>query len=358
MEEFDVFLYCEPFPFQHPIYTQVIYAFLFSTTIFLALVGNFTVIWIVLRHRQMRTVTNCYLLNLAVADATISIFNTGFTWSYNFYYIWRLGWLYCRFNNMMGITPICASVFTMIVMSIDRYSAIVHPMRRRPGKRATVAVICLVWVFAVICGIPAFLTSKLELNYFYDGKTLFADTLCLSDDYPDGTSETSTLASLYNTFLITIQYVLPLFILSCAYYRVGMVLRKDKAVGDTIHAKSIAAKKKAAFMLALVVLIFMIVWLPYNAYFLLSSYLPLPENRKTGLYIYINIYWLGMSSTVFNPVIYYFMNKRFRVGFRHVFRWMPCIHENRAEYLSVFSCQKRPSYLPGRSFRMDLSSIA
>ncbi|KAK6015625.1 hypothetical protein OSTOST_18947, partial [Ostertagia ostertagi] len=75
---------------------------------------------------------------------------------------------------MMGITPICASVFTMIVMSIDRYSAIVHPMRRRPGKHATVA---------------------LELNYFYDGETLFADTLCLTDNYPDGTYETSTLAS-------------------------------------------------------------------------------------------------------------------------------------------------------------------
>ncbi|KAK6041597.1 hypothetical protein COOONC_20898 [Cooperia oncophora] len=79
----------------------------------------------------------------------------------------RLGLFYCRFNNMMGITPICASVFTMIVMSIDRYWAIVHPMRRRPGKSATVVVICLVWIFAFICGIPAFLTSKASARYLY-----------------------------------------------------------------------------------------------------------------------------------------------------------------------------------------------
>ncbi|ETN83764.1 hypothetical protein NECAME_17344, partial [Necator americanus] len=71
-----------------------------------------------------------------------------------------LGLFYCRFNNMMGITPICASVFTMIVMSIDRYWAIVHPMRRRPGKHATVAVIFWIWLLAIICGIPAFLASK------------------------------------------------------------------------------------------------------------------------------------------------------------------------------------------------------
>ncbi|EPB76369.1 hypothetical protein ANCCEY_04530 [Ancylostoma ceylanicum] len=67
---------------------------------------------------------------------------------------------------MMGITPICASVFTMIVMSIDRYWAIVHPMRRRPGKHATVAVICLIWILAIICGIPAFLASKVRLCGF------------------------------------------------------------------------------------------------------------------------------------------------------------------------------------------------
>ncbi|KAK6015624.1 hypothetical protein OSTOST_18948, partial [Ostertagia ostertagi] len=75
-------------------------------------------------------------------------------------------------------------------------------------------------------------------------RRLFADTLCLTDNSPDGTYETSTLASLYNTALIAVQYLLPLLVLSCAYYRVGVVLRKDKSVGDSIHAKSVAAKKK------------------------------------------------------------------------------------------------------------------
>ncbi|RCN28380.1 hypothetical protein ANCCAN_25875, partial [Ancylostoma caninum] len=39
----------------------------------------------------------------------------------------------------------------------------------------------------------------------------------------------------------SVQYLLPLMILSCAYYRVGVVLRKNQAVGDSRHAKSIAA---------------------------------------------------------------------------------------------------------------------
>ncbi|KIH68071.1 hypothetical protein ANCDUO_01596 [Ancylostoma duodenale] len=91
--------------------------------------------------------------------------------------------------------------------------------------------------------------ARLELNYFYDGETLFADTLCLSDNYPDGTAQNSTIGALYNNGLIAVQYLLPLMILSCAYYRVGVVLRKNQAVGDSRHAKSIAAKRRQFFAL-------------------------------------------------------------------------------------------------------------
>lgn len=65
-------------------------------------------------------------------------------------------------------------------------------------------------------------------------------------------------------------------------------------------------------MLSLVVLIFMFLWLPYQLYFaVLYTYVGALFDRKMSLYIYLNIYWLGMSSTIFNPIIYYFMNERY-----------------------------------------------
>ncbi|EGT38629.1 hypothetical protein CAEBREN_24504 [Caenorhabditis brenneri] len=316
-----VYFIFEPTPFVHPIYSQIFYGILFTLTIFLALMGNFTVMWIILYHRQMRSVTNYYLFNLAVADASISVFNTGFSWSYNYYYVWKFGSFYCRINNLMGITPICASVFTMIVMSIERYYAIMHPLKKRPGRRSTVSIIIMIWLLAFLFGVPAFLASKVDVYYFYDGITF------------------------YNNGLITVQYILPLCILSAAYYRVGVELRKDKTVGDVRHAKSVAAKKKASIMLAVVVFIFMIVWFPYNAYYLTLHLVEPIGNKMLSLYIYINIYWLGMSSTVFNPVIYYFMNKRFRVGFHHAFRWLPFVRSDKDEYHTILS-QTRPSLMP------------
>jgi hypothetical protein len=95
----------------------------------------------------------------------------------------------------MAITPICASVFTMMIMSIDRYVAVVYPLKRRPGRSATVTIIVIIWILAFICGLPAFLGTKIEIHYFVNVETkqILEDHLCLADNFPDGNSKTSTL---------------------------------------------------------------------------------------------------------------------------------------------------------------------
>uniref|UniRef100_A0A914USV3 G-protein coupled receptors family 1 profile domain-containing protein n=1 Tax=Plectus sambesii TaxID=2011161 RepID=A0A914USV3_9BILA len=57
------------------------------------------------------------------------------------------------------------------------------------------------------------------------------------------------------------------------------------------------------------------------------------------------MYWLAMSSTVFNPFIYCWLNARFRTGFKYVFRWLPCVHMTKYEYLhsQLFDCPQRGS---------------
>uniref|UniRef100_A0A914QFA8 G-protein coupled receptors family 1 profile domain-containing protein n=1 Tax=Panagrolaimus davidi TaxID=227884 RepID=A0A914QFA8_9BILA len=145
------------------------------------------------------------------------------------------------------------------------------------------------------------------------------------------------------------QYLLPLIILSFTYGRVAFVLRQNNVIGDTRHTENIRAKRKAANMLALVVFTFIFLWLPYNLYFLfLSNYLQKLLDMKAVLYLYINIYCLGMSSCLLNPIIYYFMNERFRLGFRYAFRWLPWVKVKKEEYESVFSSASRASHLASR----------
>lgn len=106
---------------QHSWWVQFIYIFMFSTIILLSVCGNLTVIWIVVWHRRMRaSITNYFLLNLAVADASISVFNVCFSFTFNLYYDWFFGNAYCTFNNFMSVAPTSASVFTLMTMSLDR----------------------------------------------------------------------------------------------------------------------------------------------------------------------------------------------------------------------------------------------
>ena len=82
--------------------------------------GNFIVIWIVLGQKRMRTVTNYFLVNLAVADALITVLNTMFNFIFMLYSDWPFGRLYCKFTLFISPCTMSASVFTFVAIAIDR----------------------------------------------------------------------------------------------------------------------------------------------------------------------------------------------------------------------------------------------
>ena len=55
-------------------WVQTTFIVLYSLVIFLSLVGNIMVIWTLWKHKHMRTVTNYYILNLAVSDLLVATF--------------------------------------------------------------------------------------------------------------------------------------------------------------------------------------------------------------------------------------------------------------------------------------------
>lgn len=51
-------------------------------------------------------------------------------------------------------------------------------------------------------------------------------------------------------------------------------------------------------------------WLPQNVYFILTSYFPQVTNSDYIQEVYLGIYWLAMSNSMYNPIIYCWMNSR------------------------------------------------
>lgn len=72
-------------------------------------------------HREMRTTTNYYLLNLSVADLLMSALNCAFNFIYMLFSDWPFGSVYCTVNNFMGNVTVATSVFTLVAISFNRY---------------------------------------------------------------------------------------------------------------------------------------------------------------------------------------------------------------------------------------------
>lgn len=71
-------------------------------------------------HREMRTITNYFLLNLSIADLMMSSLNCMFNFIYMLNSDWPFGRFYCSLNNFMGNVTVATSVFTLVAISFDR----------------------------------------------------------------------------------------------------------------------------------------------------------------------------------------------------------------------------------------------
>lgn len=107
-------------PYEQSWYVQAAYYTGFFALIIAAVGGNAIVTWIVLAHRRMRTVTNYFLVNLAVADLLISLLNTPLNFVYMLSSSWPFGAVLCRLSTLTAPLTISASVFTLMAIAIDR----------------------------------------------------------------------------------------------------------------------------------------------------------------------------------------------------------------------------------------------
>ena len=78
-------------------------------------------------------------------------------------------------------------------------------------------------------------------------------------------------------------------------------------------------------MMITVVVIYAICWLPLHTITLIGDQHPEIYDLKYVNVIWLICHWLAMSNSCYNPVIYCWMNSKYRDGFRYLLRWCPCV---------------------------------
>ncbi|XP_037951754.1 tachykinin-like peptides receptor 99D isoform X2 [Teleopsis dalmanni] len=336
-----------------PWWRQVLWNILFVGMVIVATGGNLIVVWIVLTTKRMRTVTNYFIVNLSIADAMVSSLNVTFNYIYMLDNDWPFGELYCKISQFIATLSISASVFTLMAISIDRYIAIMKPLQPRMSKRCNLAIAAVIWIVSAIISCPMLL-------FFTTGETTSQDgirTVCYTE-WPDGPTNHSELEYIYNILFMILTYFLPIISMTVTYSRVGIELWGSKAIGEYTprQVENVKGKRRVVKMMMVVVLIFAVCWLPFHAYFIVTSCYPGITKAPYIQELYLAIYWLAMSNSMYNPIIYCWMNSsiyhafRFRYGFKLFFRWCPFVHlgaENlnrRDNLTSRYSCSGSPDH--------------
>lgn len=107
------------------------------------------------RYTKMKTATNIYIFNLALADA-LATSTLPFQSAKYLMETWPFGELLCKAVLSIDYYNMFTSIFTLTMMSVDRYIAVCHPVKaldfRTPAK-AKLINICI-WVLASGVGVP------------------------------------------------------------------------------------------------------------------------------------------------------------------------------------------------------------
>ncbi|KAF6733471.1 Neuromedin-K receptor [Oryzias melastigma] len=318
--------------FVQPPWRVALWSVAYSLVLAVAVFGNVIVIWIILAHKRMRTVTNYFLLNLAFSDASMAAFNTLINFIYAAHGEWYFGEAYCKFHNFFPVTSVFASIYSMTAIAVDRYMAIIHPLKPRLSAKATTGIIVCIWSLAIVLAFP--------LCYFSTTQVRPRRTICyvawprMADD-----------SFMYHIIVAVLIYVLPLVVMGITYTIVGLTLWGGEIPGDTSdnYHGQLQAKRKVVKMMIIVVVTFALCWLPYHVYFIVTGLNKRLSKWKYIQQVYLSVMWLAMSSTMYNPIIYCCLNSRFRAGFKRAFRWCPFIKVSSYDELELRSTRLHPT---------------
>ncbi|XP_002666594.1 neuromedin-K receptor [Danio rerio] len=310
--------------FVQPPWRVALWSVAFALVLLVAVTGNLIVIWIIVAHKRMRTVTNYFLLNLAVSDVCVAALNALVNFVYGAHGHWYFSSAYCRFQNFYPVAAVFASIYSMSAIALDRYMAIIHPMKPRLSAKVTKAVIVCVWILAAFLSFPLCFYSVTEV--------LPHRTVCYVA-WPRKDDD----AFIYHVVVALLVYLLPLALMAVTYSRVGLTLWGGDFPGHSSEnlLDHLQAKRKVVKMMVIVVVTFAICWLPYHVYFIVTSFNRALRRFKWIQQVYLSVLWLSMSSSMYNPIIYCCLNSRFRAGFKRVFRWCPFIQMSNCDELEL-----------------------
>ncbi|XP_053454014.1 C-X-C chemokine receptor type 2-like [Nycticebus coucang] len=271
---------------------------IYALVFLLSLLGNSLVMLVILYSRVSRSVTDVYLLNLAMADLLFAL--TLPIWAASKVNGWIFGTSLCKLVSLLKEVNFYSGILLLACISVDRYLAIVHATRTLTLKRHLVKFVCLgMWALSLCLSLPVIIFRKAIYPPV-------SSPVC----YEDMGNSTTTWRMVLRILPQTFGFVLPLLVMLFCY---GFTLR-------TLFKAHMGQKHRAMRVIFAVVLIFLLCWLPYHLVLLADTLMRIQVIKETcGRRSDIDqaleaTEILGFFHSCLNPVIYAFIGQKFRYG--------------------------------------------
>lgn len=286
------------------------FVILYALVFLLGVTGNALVVFIVVRRRAMHTVFNVFLANLSVADVLICFLAVPFT-PFSVLHNWVLGDVLCHVVPMtLGVT-VHVSTMTSTAIAVNRYVIVVHPYRQKMTPASSVILVASIWVLSVLVSLPLAVYQAVEWDE-RDGSVA-----CL-EAWPSETSK-----QLFTVGSILLQYLVPCGVIVFCYVNVSVTLaaRARTTIGSGRTDRSrvdmeLTRNRRTNRMLIAMVSIFALCWMPLNVFHVVNDYSDVILQWKHFYGAFLLAHLISMSSTVYNPFLYAWMNAGFREEFQ------------------------------------------
>ncbi|KAM9488830.1 C-C chemokine receptor type 5-like isoform 1-T2 [Clarias gariepinus] len=272
--------------------------------------GNMLVLWVILGGAQLKSMTDVSLLNLAIADLLL-IFTLPFLAHYA-RDTWVFGNAMCTLVLGVYYIGFYAGIFFIVLMSIDRYLAIVHSVfaLRIRTKAFGILASVVVWMLAVAASFPELLDLGIE--------TYGTEVVCSA--YPKNGNHNDVRSAAF----IKMNVLGMLFPLSIVGFCYMMVLRKLQTLRNL--------KKLAIRLVIVVMLVFFCCWIPYNIAALLKALeikriLPPKCELSKRIQLMLQVTEaVAYSHSCLNPFLYVFVGEKFRRLLARLLLQTPSVH--------------------------------
>ena len=295
---------------QFSVAVTVILAVVVSLVALATILGNALVVAAFAMDRKLRSFGNYFILNLAISDFIVGLLICIYM-PYLLEGCWRLTRLGCLVFNFFDYVVPLASAWNMALISLDRYCSVARPIEYRMylNSNRTVLLMTVPWVAGTLWYGPTVLFWAR-----FTGREPIADGSCQVEFFDHAT---------YLIFCSCVEFLLPFITVATINILIyANIRRRSRGLmhssvdsQKTAKAKNLLSRdKKSARSLAILIVVFLFTWGPFEV----CSFV----NPLCGFCIpssvFDAVFWLLWLNSTINPILYPFLQQRFRVAFTRI----------------------------------------